>query len=329
MAHTDSFSAGTSYMADESEVEADAEAMVARVLSDASVRDESVLVLCISSLTDAAEIVKRHERLFARKVHSVTIMGGVERPDEMVNDVGFLSAGWTPPMRRGSAQPAGRSPLQGSPAARAVSSSPWRLLEPDSANNNTFDMAAAQMLYKRVQELGIRLNVLTRYAAYGAPVPRGVYDEMAATGSPIAARLISVQRASIEQLWKRCNATGAARRGLPPRCNRSWFCKTFLGGRGAERDGDDSVWDLVQHFNMYDPMTLLLACPHLSWKFFTHSCLGDAARGERARVVGVSPSKPGIKQSDLLRAFLIEGLREGMALSMRNKDLDPINENGD
>ena len=75
---------------------------------------------------------------------------------------------------------------------------------------------------------------------------------------------------------------------------------------------------------MYDPMTLLLACPHLSWKFFTHSCLGDAARGERARVVGVSPSKPGIKQSDLLRAFLIEGLREGMALSMRNKDLDPI-----
>ena len=39
------------------------------------------------------------------------------------------------------------------------------------------------------QELGIRLNVLTRFAAYGCPMPRKVYDMMHKTQSPIANRL--------------------------------------------------------------------------------------------------------------------------------------------
>lgn len=45
------------------------------------------------------------------------------------------------------------------------------------------------------------------------------------------------------------------------------YMKTFLGGRGQERSGDDSIWDLVLQFNMYDPMSLILAGrlhPHAS-----------------------------------------------------------------
>ncbi len=49
-----------------------------------------------------------------------------------------------------------------------------RLLKPDTANNNTFDFEAAKRFYERVQQLHVRLNVLTRFAAYGCPMPRKV-----------------------------------------------------------------------------------------------------------------------------------------------------------
>ena len=140
------------------------------------------------------------------------------------------------------------------------------LLRPDSANNNTFDMAAAENFYERLQILSIRVNVLTRFAAYDAPMGRYIYDDMAATGSPIAKRLLHKQRSSIEELLKRANAEGAERRGLPARCDKAWYVKTFLKGRGLDRGADESIWDLVQNFNMYDPMALLLAVPVTSWQ---------------------------------------------------------------
>ena len=43
--------------------------------------DASVLVLCISSLTDVNMFLTKNEDLFTSKVHSVTIMGGVETPE--------------------------------------------------------------------------------------------------------------------------------------------------------------------------------------------------------------------------------------------------------
>ena len=43
-------------------------------------------------------------------------------------------------------------------------------LEPDTANNNTFDMKSAEFFYQRCQELGVQLIILTRHAAYKCPV---------------------------------------------------------------------------------------------------------------------------------------------------------------
>ena len=60
----------------------------------------------------------------------------------------------------------------------------------------------------------MKLNVLTRYAAYGCPLPRDIYDQMNSTGSPIALRLFDVQRKSIEELWQRCNAEGEVERAV-------------------------------------------------------------------------------------------------------------------
>ena len=195
-----------------------------------------------------------------------------------------------------------------------------RPLPPDTANNNTFDMPASRFFYARLQELGIKLNVLTRFAAYGCPLPRTVYDDMKSSGSPIALRLFDVQRSSIEELWKRCNAEGEERKGLPPRCSKAWYMKTFLGGQGEERTGTDSIWDLVQQFNMYDPMALILAVPPLAWIFFNHECPSDSAL---LRVVGVTAEKSGVKRASVLRNFMMENLLEGVNLS-RSKFPQPM-----
>ena len=43
-------------------------------------------------------------------------------------------------------------------------------LVPDSAHNNQFDRAASEFFYAKCQELGVRLIVVSRWAAYAVPV---------------------------------------------------------------------------------------------------------------------------------------------------------------
>ncbi|KAL1520297.1 hypothetical protein AB1Y20_021889 [Prymnesium parvum] len=294
--HKDVFSdTAFAYLGQEDEVEKDADALLRRVLMGEE--HESVIVLCISSLTDAAKFLKGNESLFVDKVHSVTIMGGVDlsTKDEVLAEEA-------------------RQDTESSP--RPVKET----FKPDTANNNTFDMPSAIFLYTRLQELNIKTNVLTRFAAYGCPLPRNIYDTMQKTGSPIALRLFDVQRKSIEELWKRCNASGDERRGLPARCSKEWYTKTFLGGRGSERSASDSIWDLVVQFNMYDPMALLLAVPPLAWVFFDDSSSRSRINQSslQLRVIGTSPEHTGIKHSQTLRDFLMQNLLEGVSRPLRN-----------
>ncbi|KAH8062160.1 hypothetical protein JL720_13268 [Aureococcus anophagefferens] len=95
-------------------------------------------------------------------------------------------------------------------------------LKPDTANNNTFDMAAAEELYANIQRLRVPMVVLSRHAAYACPMPR-------------------------DAVWK------------------SHLQPDFNGG---DRTEDDSVWDLVVSFNMYDPLALMACVPDLRRRFF-------------------------------------------------------------
>merc|ERR1719491_813325 len=52
-------------------------------------------------------------------------------------------------------------------------------MEPDTAHNNEFDRPAAEFFYRRVQELRIQLNIVSRTVAYACPVGREVYDKLA------------------------------------------------------------------------------------------------------------------------------------------------------
>ena len=186
-------------------------------------------------------------------------------------------------------------------------------LMPDSANNNTFDMASAKRFYEHVQRLGLRLTILTRFAAYSAPVERSIYDAMAETGSPVALRLKRVQKSSIEDLWKRaCSSDAEGRRGLPERCDKQWFCRTFCNGEGGSRTRDDSMWDLVTCFNVYDALTLIASVPHLQWVFFDPEApVGPMVpSADPVRVIGLSESQTGLKfPPERLMRFLRETAR--------------------
>ena len=213
--------------------------------------------------------------VFVAEVAEVTIMGGVEPFDD---DDSVAAA-------------AAVAPSEAAAAAAAADPPREAFLRPDTAHNNAFDAAAAEFFYRRCQELRVPLVVVTRVAAYACPVRRRIYDDLARTGSPVAWRLRATQRASIEALWRRaCAPDGSqARRGLPARCDSTWFVKTFChsgsdvttatdvarqssssrgggqggGGGGAyafgdepqglaamHRSGDDPIWDAVASFNM-------------------------------------------------------------------------------
>lgn len=235
-----------------------------------------VHLLLISSMTDAAQFVRENEALFVQKTQSVTIMGGVE-PFNVDDGLQLI---------------------------------------PDTANNNTFDMSAAKELYARCQDLRVPLVILSRYAAYACPMPRDIYDDMAWTGHPIGLRLQTTQRQSIEGLWQRAaSADGEKRMGLPDRCNKQWFCSTFCKGRGLDRTCDDSIWDLVVSFNMYDPLALMACVPDLRRRFFT--CVEKDVKGVTHTVIGISKDEPGVADDKVkeLRDFMYRGFFKGTTLN--------------
>jgi len=258
---------GVSYLAAPEDLEPGADLLV-RSLE--SCQDGSAILLLISGLTDAAQLLKDHADLVKQKTAVVAIMGGVEQKDNVVT---LDAEGY---------------------------------MIPDSAANNKFDMEAAKFVYRRLQELGVPTTILTREAAYAAPVPRDLYDRMAATGHLVGVKLQKTQRHAIQDVWVRANMAGddPRRNKLPERCNREWFCNTFCGGNGKERTGDDDIWDLIVSFQLYDPMTLIAAVPELEERFFEPVVVN--VNGVDHKIIGVSKTVHGVKDAAGLSAFMID-----------------------
>eukprot|EP00931_Biecheleriopsis_adriatica_P018957 TRINITY_DN13073_c0_g2_i1.p1 TRINITY_DN13073_c0_g2~~TRINITY_DN13073_c0_g2_i1.p1 ORF type:complete len:940 (-),score=185.98 TRINITY_DN13073_c0_g2_i1:67-2886(-) len=224
--------------------------------------DKSIRLLLLSSLKDATLLLKEHENLFARKVLEVTIMGGMNPPDPK---------------------------LPGEEAS---------FLQPSDAHNNMFDFEASKYLYRRCQELSVPLVVLSRFTAYGCPVQKQVYDlaVRCPVPHPTICRLQSAQRESIETLWQNVHRGGI----LPPRCDKQWFCDTFCGGNGTDRNQDASMWDLVCSFNMYDPLAVLAALPGPRDLYFSPQPY--TVKGVTHLIIGLSKDETGLapqKRQDL------------------------------
>lgn len=241
--------------------------LMRRVLREAE--DGSVTFLLISSFKDIAQFLSSNEELFQAKVRAVVAMSGVDQ--------------------------------ESCEAAIAGMGTP--LLPDPQTHNHCFDLEAASFTFKRLQELGIPMTIVTRFAAYGCPVPRHVYDLMIRNlvPNPVACRLSRAQQASIDRLWRDVCAGDK----LPARCDRAWFCNTFCGGEGLDRAAEAPVWDLVKHFHMYDPMALLAAIPSKRELFF-ESAEVIGAHGTLHRIIGAVPGNG-------VRSDVAEDLRNALA----------------
>jgi len=259
-----------------------AQPMLLELYRDAAER--SLTLTIIASLKDPALLLRDWPSLFAAKTKEVVIMGGVQPPTD------------------GSTYPRGATLL------------------PDQAHNNSFDSAAAAFFYGRCQELGVPLVVVARHAAYAAKVPRDVYDRLAQSGSTIGWRLRNAQRDSIEQLWRRACAPADdadQRKGLPARCDRSWFVKAFCGGRDdVARSADEPVWDLIDGFMQYDALAVLAAVPVLRDRHF----LPRQVSGPHAvnTIIG-EEHHPGVADPPALVALMRYGFTQGLALNHKAK----------
>lgn len=258
----------------------------ARLLFFRVLRDaapKSITVLIIAALKDPALFLRDNEELFVEKVKEVVIMGGVEEWDEKAQET---------------------------------------VLVPDTAHNQEFDRAASEFLFKKCQELGIPLVVVSRWAAYAAKVPRNCYDELAAMGSSIGCRLRNAQRDSIESLWSRAarRPGDPQRQGLPVRCNADWFGKSFCGGSQecANRTPQDTIWDLIVGFMQYDSIALLCAIPELRNQYFEPISV-RGPKSTQHQVIGKTEQEHGVLDPPKLVSFLDCGFRQGLAENNKRK----------
>lgn len=224
-----------------------------------SVPPNSAVLLCIASLSDVAAFIRDHEDLFTSKVKEVVLMGGV------------------------------------------VSTESGESLIPDSAYNNSCDISSARFVYRRCQELGVPTATLSRWAAYDCPIPPQLLDELAQTEHMVATNIRSVSKLSIDQLWNKVILcpSDPRREKIPPRCDVSWFCRTFMD-KEITKEWSTSVWLLVKKLNMYDPLAVLLCVPayrttHFNWQT-------KVVNGVSHIVVGTSERDTGINTRQSLYA---------------------------
>ena len=197
--------------------------------------------------------------------------------------------------------------------------------EPDSAHNNSFDMEASRYFYRRCQELGVPLIVVGRDACYEVAAPKDIYEELGNTESEIGKRLRDAAHSTIDDLRRRAASTGAERRGLPSRCDAQWFADNFCHGNPEVlvRPLQESVWDLVVAFNLYDVVALALAVPLLREAFVSPQCVVEV-NGVSHCFVGCAPGAPAFRSGKARRAcakLVAEGPLKGHATRCADGDI--------
>ena len=159
-------------------------------------------------------------------------------------------------------------------------------------------------------QLGVPMTILSRHSAYKAPLQRGVYELMAKSGNPIANRLLSEQKQSISELWKRACAppNSADRMELPERCDRAWFISTFMGGPSSATaflTEEDDVWPFIKSFNMYDPLCCIAALSENA-KFFEGKRV--EVNGAEHWLIGTTKKEHGVVEGEVdnLKEYMFE-----------------------
>lgn len=268
--------AHVTYLADESEL-VPGDLLLIETLHRAE--PKSITLLLVSALTDATILLAAHQSLFVEKIERVVIMGGVTKLETeespFFDEDGFLT--------------------------------------PDSAVNNYYDMAAAQFLYRRLQELNLPMTVLSRHPAYAGKLPRSVYDLMRATDNPVGLRLASFYARYMSDFWSTVNSPprDPEHKGLPARWNRQLFLESFcVGASGEGLSGSDDVSHILTHSTFSDPMALVATIPAWRDQFFQPLSVttGDGTH----LLIGLSRSRHGLRDRERLGNFMVEGILSGL-----------------
>lgn len=142
--------------------------------------------------------------------------------------------------------------------------------EPDTAVNNNWDMASAQLMYSFCLERGIPMSVVSRNAVPNLPM--GLARDFAAREphNPVMRYLVNAQELGLIGLWRKlCEGH------LPPRCSKQWYFSTFCAvdaatfeERSYDRLGADvPIRDYLNgHVKPYDVCALLLALEESSFR---------------------------------------------------------------
>ena len=213
-----------------------------------------------------------------------------------------------------------RSHLEHSAHALITADEEKAFLRPDPTHAPfAADMATAEFIFKRLQELGIQIVLVSRHTVYACSLNASLYDSFSWTNNDLACQLQLCQERAVEQLW--CKATaplGSERRGnLPPRCNAEWFAKTMCSGVLPTSVGE--VWSSVTSLMMYDAVTIVAAVPLLRERIFSHEERHEhhCTNGRTHLVYGQTDSLAGVGEPTKLRNLLQDAALAGLSISPR------------
>jgi len=240
-----------------------------------------VSLLVAGCMGDANLFAERNQRLFHERTQNVILAGGaLITPD--VDESG---------------EPTGHAVLTPDPAAQ----------------NNRLDMDSAKRFYSLAQNLLVPIIVFSRHVCRACSVPRRLFDVLGSHGGSLGAKMLEMQQLSIKRLWRAVRNDVSDRRGLPARCDQKWFFEEFVvTNPPADLDHED-IWPFVGCFNLFIPLQLIMALPHVYNRVFQGTNL--TVRGVQHTVVGLVRESPGVKDSHAVRALLLQCLFMGARLN--------------
>lgn len=263
------------YLAAAEAIEADGQALLARVFEAADRNGEQITLLLISGMMDADQFLTDQPELAQRVLDQVVIMGDVK-----------IAADGAPIIEDGRLVP-----------GKSYNNSVDRHLNVDPDGDPVGP--AAKRLYATLQDRQIPTTVLSRYTAYAAAVSPDYYEQLRDTGHPMGVRLQADQRHAIEGFWHDIRTGRVA-----PRLTEEWFANVYCGGGAALdalRADPDQPWHYVIRLNLFDPLAALAAvCPH--GLFAAEEGASPASRS--FKLIGVNPATPNIADYKAVRHLL-------------------------
>lgn len=263
------------YLAASEAVESNAAARLRESLTKAE--DHSVVLLVIAKMTDVNRLLNSDEALFRQKVKQVVLMGGVRQGSE-----------------------------QSDTTVEQLETSSGYLIANTQATNNRHDQAAANQFYQRLQELDIKVKVVTRKAASNTPIGADFFHDLAETHHPVANHLRSIEGDFLNSFWK-----SAYQHEMGPERDAAWFIKTFCKeGTPSNIRPDEDIRPYLKGRVLYDAIALMAGVDGIAQDLFQPVLVN--VQHTTHEVIGLSQQVTGLRDPQKLAALVTALAKDGL-----------------